>query len=221
LTKPTRRALLGFVVLLATSPPAWGQAFDKQTLLRVLLATDARQVAACERLGVVSDTSPEDLRKKIIRLGGDAGLVTFDPADPDRMNAEVYRCQKVATPAPTPRAPVGGPTSALSALPGTWIGTVTGPPMFGGGLGGRLPVPTTVRVWEEAGQLRWKMDADTGDLNASGTVAEAHGSILFTGTYSRRAIPITYSLTLRGQVLEGSGVGADNVGRTLSLTKQP
>ncbi len=62
-----RRALLAIVVLVTSNPSAWGQGFDRQTLLRVPLATDASQVAACQRLGFVSDNSPEDLRKKILR----------------------------------------------------------------------------------------------------------------------------------------------------------
>jgi len=209
-----RRALLAIVVLLAMTPSAWGQAFDRQTLLRVLLATDARQVAACERLGILSDTSPEDLRKKIIRMGGDAGLVTFDAADPDKMNAEVYRCQKVTTPA-VPSGVAGGDQIPLL---GTWIGTLTSLQVVPGA--GRTQFPATVRVWEEGGQLRWTMEVGGRDLDGSGTVTRVYGDIALTGTYGRQGLPITYSLRLSGQTLEGSGAGPDNIVRTLTLRKQ-
>jgi hypothetical protein len=34
-------------------------------------------------------------------------------------------------------------------------------------------------------------------------------------------LSISYSLTLRGQALEGFGAGVDNIVRTLSLRQQP
>ncbi|HEU5303766.1 MAG TPA: hypothetical protein VFU40_03900 [Gemmatimonadales bacterium] len=214
-----RRALLVTAVLLASSPSVWGQApqYDRQTLLRVLLATDAAQVVACERLGIVRDSSPEDLRKKILRLGGDAGLVTFDSADPDKMNAEVYRCQKKAPAAR--RVATGDPSTDHGPLLGTWAGTLRSPTIvFGRDRPSQLP--TTVRMWEEGGQLHWTMEVDAGELNGQGTGTYVYGEVTLTGTYGPNAQPITYSLKLNGQMLQGTGVGADNLARTLSLRKR-
>jgi hypothetical protein len=88
-------------------------------------------------------------------MGGDAGLVTFDQADPDKMNAEVYRCQPLATPAVPPAGAPGDPTSIHRMLLGTWSGTLsTPPPAVGGGWQHRTQFPAIVRVWEEGGQLR-------------------------------------------------------------------
>ena len=221
-----RRALLAIVILLATTSGASGQRFDRQTLLRVQLATEARQVATCQRLTIVSDTSPEDLRKKILRSGGDTGLVTFDPADPDKMTAVVYRCQAEsitappAAPAPPSAVRTADTTSITSVLLGTWTGTLLlGPPT---GVGGQPPkrFPATVRVSEEGGQLRFTMDGSSQDLNASGTVTHLYGDVTLTGTYGQPALPITYSLKLSGPTMEGNGVGADQILRTLSLRKQ-
>ncbi len=207
-------------MVLVTAPAAWGQPFDRQTLLRVLLATDARQVAACQRLGIVSDTSPEDLRKKILRMGGDAGLVAFDLADPDKMNAEVYRCRPVtASPAP-PGVAAADPTAIHRTLLGTWSGMLRNPNVPMSAAPRPTQFPATVRVWEEAGQLRFALNV-APDLDASGTVTHFFGDITLTGTYGPQALPITYSLRLSGPTLEGSGVGPDQIVRTLSLRKQP
>jgi hypothetical protein len=219
-----RRALLAIVVLVASTPSVWGQALERQTLLRVLLATDARQVATCQRLGVVSDTSPEDLRKKILRGGGDAGLVTFDAMDPDKMNAEVYRCQKPVALAPTTTALVtpGDPTAIHNVLVGTWRGTLSFPTYGDRGSGpGRAEFPATVQVANENGQLRWTMAVGGPNLGGSGTLTHYFGDITLTGTYGPGSQPITYSLKLGNHTLQGTGVGPDQVLRNLSLRKQP
>ncbi|MGH7310510.1 MAG: hypothetical protein ACREK6_17635 [Candidatus Rokuibacteriota bacterium] len=220
-----RRALLAVVIVLATDRAAWGQPVDRQILLRVLLATDARQVAACQRLGIVSDTSPEDLRKKILRAGGNAGFVTFDPTDPDKMNAEVYRCPPAAAAARSPAAPPAvaprDPESVHRMLLGTWSGTLSAPPLGSGTTASpATQLPASVRMWDEGGQLRWAMEVGQ-DLQASGAVTHYFGDITLTGTYGERAQPITYSLRLNGPTLEGGGAGQDQIVRTLSLRKQP
>jgi hypothetical protein len=226
-----RRASLAIAMVLVMAPAAWGQPIDRQTLLRVLLATDARQVAACQLIGIVSDTSPEDLRKKILRMGGDAGLVAFDGADPDRMNAQVYRCPQIGPPAAaappgvaTAAVPPGGvamdPTSIHRALLGTWTGTLNNPNVPASAAPRATQVPATVRMWDEAGQLRFALSV-APDLDASGTVTHFFGDITLTGTYGPQALPITYTLRLSGPTLEGSGVGPDQVVRSLSLRKQP
>src|SRR5262245_45054040 len=221
-----RRALLAIVVLVGSATSVWGQQqFDRQTLLRVLLATDASQVASCQRLGIVSDTSPEDLRKKILRGGGDAGLVTFDAMDPDKMNAEVYRCQKpvVAAPITTAAVTPGDPAAINNVLVGTWKGTISFPVYAErGGFGPqRLEYPATVQVANESGQLRWTMTVGGPDLDGSGTVTHYFSDITLSGKYGKGGQPITYSLRLSSHTLQGSGVGPDQVLRTISLRKQP
>jgi hypothetical protein len=220
-----RRALLAIVVLVAGSTSSvWGQPIDRQTLLRVRLATDASQVASCQRLGLVSDTSPEDLRKKILRGGGDTGLVTFDAMDPDKMNAEVYRCQKPVAVAPTTAAAVtpGDPTAIQNVLVGTWKGTMVYTTYIERGVGPqRMEFPATVQVVSENGQLRWTMNVGGPNLDGSGTLTHYFSDITLTGQYGPGGQPITYSLRLSSHTLQGAGVGPDQVIRNLSLRKQP
>ncbi|HEY7362758.1 MAG TPA: hypothetical protein VIE37_01520 [Methylomirabilota bacterium] len=162
---------------------------------------------------------PEDLRKKILRLGGDAGLVTFDSADPDKMNAEVYRCQKKAP--VTPSVATGDSSASHHPLLGTWAGTLDNSQFPPGNATRRTRFPATVRMWDEGGQLHWTMDVAANGLNGKGTGTYVYGEVTLTGTYGSDARPITYSLKLNGQTLQGTGAGPDNILRTLSLRKQP
>jgi hypothetical protein len=232
--RPLTRTMWGLTVpafMLMSGGPAWGNPAEKAALIRVLLTTEARLVAGCDRVGLVSDDAVEDLRKKIVRSGGDTGLLSFDTDDLDKIYAEIYRCQKPAAPAPTAAAAAGaaaGPPGVApravdsepssKRLSGNWAGTLSA----GLGLGGRRQqYPTTLRVYEEGGQLRWAMDVETSDLGATGTVTASDEGFVLAGTQARSALPISYSLTLKGQTLEGTGLGADNVVHTLSFKKQP
>jgi hypothetical protein len=214
-----RPFLLAIAVLLSTSASAWGQMYDKYALLRVPLATEASQVAGCVKVGITSDNSPEDLRKKILRMGGDVGLVTFDLQDPDKINAEVYRCQKPVTPTDASSAP-GDPAAIQNVLLGTWSGTMSFSTVDRG-LTRRVQLPATVYVENEGGQLRWKMAVDAPDLDGLGAVTHYFSDITLTGTYGPGGHPIAYSLKLGRQTLQGSGIGPDNITRNLSLRKKP
>jgi hypothetical protein len=82
---------------------------------RVRLSTEAFVAKGCTRLGAVSDDSVKDLRKKIVRSGGDTGILTFSTDNLSMILADVYRC-----PAPrsaTPRVPPPPPPPASAPTP--------------------------------------------------------------------------------------------------------
>jgi hypothetical protein len=60
---------------------------------------------------VVKDDSVKDLRKKIVRVGGNAGLLNFTSPDLSEIFAEVYRCSRTVPPPPAgpPPPPPPGP----------------------------------------------------------------------------------------------------------------
>ncbi|HZP39499.1 MAG TPA: hypothetical protein VFE48_23715 [Methylomirabilota bacterium] len=62
-------------------------------MFAVRLTTEPQVLAACQRTGRVSDHNMKDLRKKIVRSGGNAGLLAWDSDDLERVYAEVYRCE--------------------------------------------------------------------------------------------------------------------------------
>jgi hypothetical protein len=89
----TRCGLLG-IALIALAAPAAAEDAERAILGRVALTTDATLVQGCTPLGRVKDDEVKDLRRKVLRLGGDTAVVAFGLED---IHADVYRC-------PAPRA---------------------------------------------------------------------------------------------------------------------
>ncbi len=99
------------VVLLASVAYVAADDIERLGMSRVRLTTEASAVKACARVGWVNDDSAKDLRRKIIRSGGDTGLITFGIGDDmSQIYAQVYRCpQPAAAPPPPPPPPPGPP----------------------------------------------------------------------------------------------------------------
>jgi hypothetical protein len=62
-------------------------------------------------MGAVNDDSVKDLRRKIVRAGGNTALVIFGVEDMSRIYAEVFRC-------PTPEAPPSAGGAPSPPAPG-------------------------------------------------------------------------------------------------------
>jgi uncharacterized protein YcfJ len=87
---------------------AWADDAEKIAMARVRLSTEPTMAAGCTRIGFVSDDSIKDLRKKIVRAGGDTGVLSFGADD---IYAEVFRCPTIPPPpAGTPPPPPPGPS---------------------------------------------------------------------------------------------------------------
>jgi hypothetical protein len=87
---------------------------EELAMARVRLSTESYVAKGCTRLGSVSDDRVKDLRKKIVRSGGDTGIITFSIDHMSTILAEVYRCPvKSAAPAPktTPPPPASTPAT--------------------------------------------------------------------------------------------------------------
>ena len=103
-------ALLLAPVSIATADDA----AEDLAMARVRLSTEAFVAKGCTKVGTVSDDRVKDLRKKIVRSGGDTGIITFSTDHMSTILADVYRCPvKSAAPAPkiTPPPPVSAPTT--------------------------------------------------------------------------------------------------------------
>ena len=101
-------ALLLAPVAIATADDA----AEDMAMARVRLSTEAFVAKGCTRLGAVSDDKVKDLRKKIVRAGGDTGILTFSTDHMSTILADVYRCPpKSAAPTPkiSPPPPVSKP----------------------------------------------------------------------------------------------------------------
>ena len=98
-----RIVLLSLLLIL----PATGRADEGEriAMARVRLTTEAQTIPPfCVFLGTVSDDSVKDLRRKIVRVGGDTGLLSFASDDLSIIFAKVYRCP-AAPPLPPPPPP--------------------------------------------------------------------------------------------------------------------
>jgi hypothetical protein len=115
----------------------------------------------------------------------------------------------------------------LADLVGVWTGTtryvdraIAGPTV---GL-----QPTTIRMYGDGEELRWALtrsSATRPDITASGVVATSEDKILLRGRYGGTdgrlgGTEVTYTLTRKDVTLSGSGMGADGLLQTISLTKQ-
>jgi hypothetical protein len=105
------RVLACTVALVVTTVShAWADDAENAVLARVRLSTDPGVAAGCTRLARVSDDSVKDLRRKIVRTGGNTGVLSFSVQDLSLIYADVFRCPtSQAPPPPPPPLPPGVP----------------------------------------------------------------------------------------------------------------
>jgi hypothetical protein len=105
------RVVVALVLLTASVPltasVASGQDATRMAMARVRLTTDPKLPVGCTTLGTIDDTSLKDLRRKVVRLGGDTALLSFPPDNLERMNAVVFRCPASAAAPAATRPPAG------------------------------------------------------------------------------------------------------------------
>jgi len=98
------------VLVLASASIARADDAERVAMSRVRLSTDAAVAAGCARVAAVRDDSVKDLRKKIVRAGGDTAVISFGVADLDEIYAEVFRCAGLPPlPRDIPPPPPGPP----------------------------------------------------------------------------------------------------------------
>jgi hypothetical protein len=102
-------------LLLALAPlaPAAADDEERSAMSRLRLTTETSRTRGCTLIGAVSDDSIKDLRRKILKIGGDTALLSFGIEDLSRIYAQVFRCPPTAPPAgsapPPPPPPPGTP----------------------------------------------------------------------------------------------------------------
>ncbi len=127
-----KMAAVGLLVALFILLPASVRAGEEIAIPGVRLTTEASAVQSCTFVGTVVDDSVNDLRKKIIRAGGNSGLLSFGD---NMLVARVFRCpgpepgtSSSAAPPPDQQSGVSPPSAPPEA------GTIT----FGGLFGRRV-----------------------------------------------------------------------------------
>jgi hypothetical protein len=96
--------------------PAGAQDAEKIAMARVRLTTEPGLTQGCARIGPVRDDSVKDLRRKIVKMGGNTAVMAFGGAeDLSVIYAEVFRCGDPPAAAPgtaparIPLPPAGPP----------------------------------------------------------------------------------------------------------------
>ena len=103
------RALV-LAVLVVSVAPVWADDAEDAAIARVRLTTEASLLTGCTRLGAVSDDSVKDLRRKVLRNGGNAAVIEFSIEDLSMIRANIYRCPAAsAEPPRIPPPPTGAP----------------------------------------------------------------------------------------------------------------
>ena len=92
-----RRAIRVVGTLLLLAPPLAGPAsaqdLEKIAMARVRLTTEPGHAQGCSRVGTVRDDSIKDLRRKIVKMGGNTAVLAFGGTeDLSAVYGEVFRC---------------------------------------------------------------------------------------------------------------------------------
>jgi hypothetical protein len=104
------------VAILALASVAWAdEDGERIAMANIRLSTERVAARGCTPITKVSDDSVKDLRRKIIRVGGNLGIISFGVEDLSKVYADVYRCDVATsaapgtTPARVPPPPPGTP----------------------------------------------------------------------------------------------------------------
>jgi hypothetical protein len=103
------RSMPALAVFLLAGVGAASADDERYAMGQVRLTTEPAHAQGCTRIGSMRHDSVKDLRRKIVRAGGNAAVISFRPEDVSAIYADVYRCGGGAPaavgPAPAPRTP--------------------------------------------------------------------------------------------------------------------
>ena len=110
--------MAGLLLMLgaAAAGPAAAQDAEKIAMARVRLTTEPGLTQGCARIGPARDDSIKDLRRKVVKMGGNTAILAFGGTeDLSVIYAEVFRCGAPPAAAPgtaparIPLPPAGPP----------------------------------------------------------------------------------------------------------------
>jgi hypothetical protein len=114
-------ALLAIAMLLTLASGAGAQDAERAAMAQVRLSTEQAAARGCSHIGTTRDNSVRDLRRKIVRAGGNLAVISFHVDDLSNIYAEIFRCGGGG---PAPAGSVPGPPPGGTAPPPA----VTAPP---------------------------------------------------------------------------------------------
>jgi len=114
-----RAALLAVAVVLALVSGAGAQDGERAAMAQIRFSTEQAAARGCSHVASAKDNSVRDLRRKIVRAGGNLAVISFHVDDLSNIYAEIFRCggPAVAPSAPPPGATAPPPPVVAQALP--------------------------------------------------------------------------------------------------------
>ena len=79
---------------------------ERDLMGHVRLSTEPSAARDCARITSMKDNSVRDLRRKIVRAGGNMAVISFRPEDVSTIYADVFRCGGAPAGSAPGRAPV-------------------------------------------------------------------------------------------------------------------
>jgi hypothetical protein len=104
--------------LLVSASPASAQDPERLAMAQVRFTTEPAVTAQCTALGQVSDDSVKDLRRKIVRAGGNTGLLSFGIEEMSQIYARVFLCPRASAAPPATVPPPPPPVTVPPPPPG-------------------------------------------------------------------------------------------------------
>ncbi len=98
-----RAAFLAVAMVLALVSGAGAQDGERAAMAQIRFSTEQAAARGCSHVASAKDNSVRDLRRKIVRAGGNLAVISFHVDDLSNIFAEIFRC--------------GGPAAAPSGLP--------------------------------------------------------------------------------------------------------
>ena len=97
-----QKMIAGLGILLVTTFVSYAGADDRErnAMARVHLTTEGSLAVGCTPVGSVHDHSIKDIRQKIVKAGGNMGVLSFRNADMASIYADGFRCRRSAESAP-------------------------------------------------------------------------------------------------------------------------
>jgi hypothetical protein len=103
-------ALLASIPLAGVAPLAVADTAEElNAMSHVRLTTEPALAAGCTRVGAMSDDNIKDLRRKIVRAGGNTAVISFNTTEMSMLLAEVFRCSATPNGPSIPHPPAGAP----------------------------------------------------------------------------------------------------------------
>lgn len=120
-----RTTLLVTALVAALASSAAAQDAERIAMSQIRFTTEPAAAGGCSHVNSAKDNSLRDLRRKIVRAGGNMAVLSFHVDDMSTIYAEIYRCGGFG---PGSGAPGSGPPGAIAPPPPVVPGAPPAPP---------------------------------------------------------------------------------------------